>query len=186
MTTAREGGGGQPPAEDWDDPDEHTVVWTPPEWVEEEAASSSPAHAVPSPVRESIEVDVRTIPSETALAQQRKRVYEVWTRNRVYGVDAQMTCVEVTDLTTGRAEEQHPFLGARLVGGQSRDDDSDVNVLTFPLPMPGHEAVFQRTDERHRIQLQVTSRVTRVVLHVQRVKVEASRRDHHWGRITRR
>jgi len=172
----------------WDD--EPTIVWSPPDWDPEDATDAGkPPQQRDSQVPESaprkeIEVEVRRLSGPAALGPHARRTYEIWTRNRVYSVDSRLECVEVIDLATGQSDPNHAFLGARLVGGQLRDDGS--NELTFPLPTPGSEAVFQKQDDQRRIRLSVTSRVTRVILHVHRVKVGSDERDGAWGQITRK
>lgn len=170
-----------PPPASWDD--EPTVVWSPPDWLseEEEAAPQEPLSTTERPT---VEVDVRSISGAAAVGTYARRAFEIWTRNRVYGLDGTLECIEVIDLATGRTDPNHPFLGARLVGGQSRNEDS--NELSFPLPVPGSDAVFQKFDKQNRIRLSVTSRVTRVLLHVHRVMVESAERDDAWSTLTRR
>jgi hypothetical protein len=131
--------------------------------------------------RPPIEVEVRKISSTHVLGKRPPCAYEIWTKNRVYSLDVGLSCIEVIDLASGRSETNHPFIGARLVGGQNRTDAG--NELTFPLPTPGAEAVFQAVDAQNRVRLSLTSRVTRVILHVQRVQVGASERDSTWDRI---
>jgi hypothetical protein len=131
--------------------------------------------------RPAIEVEVRKVSSANALGKRSPCTYEIWTKNRVYSLDVALACVEVIDLASGRSEKTHPFIGARLVGGQIRTDTG--NELTFPLPTPGSEAVFQATDAQNRIRLSITSRVTRVILHVQRVQVGVDQSDSTWDRI---
>lgn len=170
--------------------DEPTIVWSPPDWDPEDGvdSSSSPrtaeSQAPGSMPGQEIEVEVRRLSGPAALGPHARRTYEIWTRNRVYSVDTRLECVEVIDLATGRSDPNHAFLGARLVGGQLRQHDS--NELTFPLPTLGSEAVFQKQDRQRRIRLSVTSRVTRVILHVHRVKVGSDERDGAWGKITRK
>lgn len=174
----------------WDE--DATIVWTPPEWVldeeaaqggdrPEEIAPPAPQTFTESP-RPDVEVEVRNVSSANALESQR-RVYEIWTRNRVYLLNAVMTCMEVIDLKTGTANTKHPFLGARLVGGQNKDQEA--NEISYPLPAPGSEAVFQKADPTtNRIRLSLTSPVVRVILHCQRVRVKAEEKDRAWGKIT--
>jgi|SoiMethySBSTD1v2_1073268.scaffolds.fasta_scaffold04902_4 hypothetical protein len=160
-----------------------TVVWSPPDWDD---GSTSPASAqrptgAASQPRPVVEVETRRVPAQTA--QLTRLAYEVWTKNRVYNLDATMCCFEVIDLASGQVQSQHPFIGARLVGGQRRmGEDSE---LSFPLPVPGADAVFQKHDPAKGIRLAVTSAVTRVILHVHRVEVRGPDRDQAWGKITR-
>jgi hypothetical protein len=167
--------------------DEPTVVWSPPDWDPEDDATrtesdprSSRGSMPDSVPRPPVEVEVRKISPQAV--RQAQLAYEIWTKNRVYNIDATMLCIEVIDLATGRSNANHPFIGARLVGGQLRS--GEASELSFPLPAPGSDAVFQKVDEHSRIRLAVTSAVTRVILHVHRVDVRGPERDHAWGRIT--
>ncbi len=163
------------------------MVWSPPDWEPEAVEEVDAVEVEPAAPEESqratVEVEVRQISGTAALGNYAKRAYEIWTKNRVYGLDGGLECIEVIDLATGRSNPKHAFLGARLVGGQTRNGNQ--NELSFPLPTPGGEAVFQKLDTNNRIKLSVTSRVTRVILHVHRVKVESAQRDGAWGKITR-
>jgi len=181
------GGEKRPPAPpSWDD--EPTIVWSPPDWDPEDRtdpgipAEVSESQVPESAPRQEIEVEVRRLSGTAALGPHAQRTYEIWTKNRVYSVDSRLECVEVIDLATGRSNPNHAFLGARLVGGQLHHDGN--NELTFPLPTVGSEAVFQKQDPQRRIRLSVTSRVTRIILHVHRVKVGTDERDGAWGQIT--
>jgi hypothetical protein len=178
-----EGGPRVPPT--WDG--ESTAVIAQP--VFEDTAHDKPAReqtppgGAPAEVGERpvIEVEVRKISSANVLAKRTQCVYEIWTKHRVYSLDAGLACVEVIDLASGHSEKSHPFLGARLVGGQGRG--ASGTELTFPLPTPGSEAVFQAIDAQRRIRLSITSKVTRVILHVQRVQVGSEQRDSTWDKI---
>jgi hypothetical protein len=70
------------------------------------------------------------------------RAAEVWTRRRVYRLDATFKCVEVTDRETGAAELGHDMLGARLSGGRLREKEGVR--FAYPLPLPGMEAMFMK------------------------------------------
>ncbi len=131
--------------------------------------------------RPDVEVEVRKVSIDRANAQP--VVYEIWTKNRVYNLDAQLICVEVIDLATGAPNDRHPFLTARLVGGQKQGPKE--TELSYPMPSPGSDAVFQKSNEANKITLSTTSRVTRVILHVQRTIVTHKEKDGAWGRITR-
>ena len=93
--------------------------------------------------------------------------YEVWTQNNVYAVDSRMRCVEVRERATGNVKLEHPFLGARLVGGQYQDDAME---MSYPLPRPGSFAVFE-LKKRGRRQFTRTSAVERVVLRMRIVTI---------------
>jgi len=129
--------------------------------------------------RPDIEVDIRKVNGPAALGSIR-RVFEVWTKNRVYILDAGMRCIEVIDLATGVTNKQHPFLGARCAGGR----DHEKSELSFPLPAPGSEAVFQKTESGNRIKLSVTSQVVRVMFHASRVRIKQDQADRVWGKIS--
>jgi hypothetical protein len=93
---------------------------------------------------------------------------QLWTQNNVYDVDWSMHCFRVANKDTGDPIVDHPFLGARLNGGQKQDGDG--LELTYPIPRPGSIAVFELPDR-----YVTTSEVVRVVL---RVRVIAIRRAH--------
>lgn len=139
---------------------------------------SSPA-ASPKVERPPVEVEVRRLSATSA--RRAPPAYEVWTKNRVYALDPTLVCIDVIDLATGQSDKKHPFVGGQLVGGQRRVNDN--NELTFPLPTPDSEAVFQTYDMNRRPRLVVTSKVTRVILHVQIVRVDEKSKDDTWGAI---
>lgn len=164
--------------------EEATVVWTP-EWAGDESApreATEPEEAQPvkSEPRPDVELQVRKVPIERAEASP--VVYEIWTKNRVYNLDSRLRCFEVIDLATGTPNKKHAFIGAILVGGQRQTKKS--TELSFPLPSPGSEAVFQKANEKNRIVLSTTSKVSRVMLHIQRTIVPVEQKDQTWGKIT--
>ena len=93
----------------------------------------------------------------------RWRTLEIWTKNRVYSVDAAMTCIEVINRASGRPDEDHPLLGGRLAGGQRKEGQR--MRLAHPFPVPGTEAVFKLPAGRTG-RFGQTSKVERVVLRV--------------------
>jgi hypothetical protein len=109
------------------------------------------------------------------------RVFEIWTAKSVYAVDGNMLCFGVMDRATGRADEQHRFLGARLMGGESKANGS--MSFSYPLPTPGGEAVFQiRSATRGRYGH--TSPVEKVVLRVRVTHAVVESTDRLWEEIT--
>ncbi|MEZ4225864.1 MAG: hypothetical protein R3B13_33260 [Polyangiaceae bacterium] len=142
---------------------------------------AEPPRAEPAE-RPLIEVEVRKVKNLATHARRPPPAYEVWTKNRVYNLDTSLICTEVIELSSGRTDEGHQLIGARLVGGQRRRDEG--NELSYPLPVPGTDAVFQRKDAKGRVRLVMTSKVTRVILHVQRVVVVADNSEHTWDQIT--
>jgi hypothetical protein len=105
-----------------------------------------------------VEVDiVHAAPSETPEVW---RALEVWTKKSVYALDANLRCMAVIDRERGTQDARHRFLGARLMGGEHKIDDR--RAFSYPLPVPGGEAVFQVAAGSYGH----TSRVERVLLRV--------------------
>lgn len=131
-------------------------------------------------VRPAIEVEL-VEQDDLPSAARRWRAVEIWTRNRIYAIDATMTCIEVINRTTGRPEANHSFLGARLGGGQRREGNSIK--LSHPLPVPGTEAVFKLPSPR-RGAFGQTSKVERVVLRVRVATALLADAEPAWKEIT--
>lgn len=151
-------------------PDSETTIAGPPADFKLAPSRRKGAAATPEPERAprpSVEVEIRKAPSATAVRKVGP-AYEIWTKNRVYALDARLKCIDVIDLTTGQTDHRHPFLGGQLVGGQRRS--GEATELTFPLPLPGSDAMFQTGTPGGHARLMVTSRVTRVMMLVQVVK----------------
>lgn len=110
------------------------------------------------------------------------RAVEIWTRNRVYTLDPQNTCIEVMDRVSRKVETEHAFIGARMVGGQHRD--GDAIELSYPYPRPGSEAVFEQQGGSRRVSFSRTSAVTRVVIRLRLVTVAPSHVVPTWEEIT--
>lgn len=90
-----------------------------------------------------------------------KRSFEVWTQNTVYVLDSRMRCIEVVAPGSAEPKRNHPFLGARLVGGQLQHEGSIE--MSYPFPRPGSFAVFELR-KNNRSQFSRTSAVERVVI----------------------
>jgi hypothetical protein len=148
--------------------------------------AATPVHAIATPVsnealpaatpsnrpramrsRPLVEVDVVRERGRVPRHDPNSGCYEVWTQNTVYVVDARMRCVQVRDLATNNPKPDHPFLGARLVGGQMQEPLMEVSQ---PLPRPGSCAVFDLRKNNRR-QFTRTSAVERVVLRVHIVTI---------------
>jgi hypothetical protein len=112
-------------------------------------------------------------------------VLEVWTRNRIYHVDANFLCIAVINRSTGAPEENHSLKGARLTGGQRRSRTTMAIEIVVPLPVPGSEAVFKHAGRRG-AQFGQTSTVERVVLKVRKVVVGAAGAEPAWAEVTGR
>ncbi|MCA9576140.1 MAG: hypothetical protein KC668_11920 [Myxococcales bacterium] len=111
---------------------------------------------------------------------------EVWTQNTIYVMDPTMQCVGVRDRATQQTQAAHPFIGRRLVGGQTRN--GETIQLSYPYPRPGTEAVFEEGKQRVGGGFggfAQTSTVTRVVLRLHMVTVTPAALTPTWAEITR-
>ncbi|MCC6216718.1 MAG: hypothetical protein IT376_17795 [Polyangiaceae bacterium] len=145
---------------------------------------SSPPRPPEPAARPPVEVELRDIRNSAALARHGQRAFEIWTKNRSYALDAKFECWEVVDLATGAADPNHAFLGCRMVGGQRRTETGRT-LLSFPLPTPGAEAVFQKFDANGKMKMSITSKVKRVIVYVHVVRVDVPEQEAVWGKITR-
>ncbi len=148
----------------------------------------------PSPLAETSRVirDKPTSPLEfeidhvhetgTAVLTGPWRAVEIWTQNRVYGLDAALICRSVADRASGSASVDHPTIGARLLGGQVRDKAGRITQVSHPLPQRGAAAVFASGDKCLRVS--ETSAVTRVIYHQRVVDVAAGSPSPRWEDIT--
>lgn len=154
----------------------------PPKPADERVARSSDRPSVIS----SVEVeDVLEVGSPSLLTGPWRAV-EIWTQNRVYGIDATMRCREVIDRASGDKAPRHATLGARLLGGQLRADDGRIVEVSHPLPRVGAAAVFSSGMGR-RVRVSETSPVTRVVFRQRVVQMDGpavSCRAVSWEDVT--
>lgn len=111
------------------------------------------------------------------------RAIEIWTRNRIYGVDGGMVCVSVTDRVSDAQQPDHPAIGARLLGGQHRAKDGTIEWVAHPLPARGGAAVFAKRFGK-RLNVSETSDVTRVVVRQRVVEVGPDMQPPKWDEIT--
>lgn len=166
-------------------PDEPGVVerGRPAEAVRFAAPPRHPAlHTAPPPEHVRI-IEVEVV-HETGTAPSQEvfdRSVEVWTQNHVYLLDPQMVCTEVRSIATGKSAVGHELLGTRLVGGQL--DGQPSIQLSYPFPAPGSTAVFQ-ANKNGRKQYSRTSAVSRVVLRMHLLTVNASEVIPTWKEIT--
>ena len=107
------------------------------------------------------------------------RFIELWTRSRIYWIDQERLCVAAFERKTGVQDVVHPFLGARLAGGEEQRHEG-VSMST-PLPLPGMKAVFQIRGGRYGR----TSALARVIVRVRMNNVEAEGEDPMWNEITK-
>jgi hypothetical protein len=172
-----------PPSGRWED-DQHDLART--------VKMNPPTATVPRPTRvarlseppksgevEGIEVvviDERQVPG----GERRPwRAAEVWTKRRVYGLDSTFRCVEILDRETGRPELTHEMLGARLGGGRMRDKEGVR--FSYPLPLPGMEAMFSK-GKKHGY----TSSVERMIVRVRVLHTSADDVAPSWDDIASR
>ncbi|MDP3275827.1 MAG: hypothetical protein Q8Q09_11565 [Deltaproteobacteria bacterium] len=112
-------------------------------------------------------------------------VLEVWTRNRIYHVDANMLCIDVINRASGASEPHHSLKGTRLTGGQRRSRSTMAIEIVVPYPVPGTEAVFKHMGKRG-AQYGQTSTVERVVLKIRKIVVGSIGAEPAWDEITGR
>jgi hypothetical protein len=127
-----------------------------------------------------VEVELSYERGQTGMPQERWRAVEVWTRNRIYVCDWNMLCIEVVDRRTGKADPGHALLGSVLAGGQRQSDEG--MEMTYPLPRPDTEAVFEYQDPRKGYVS--TSTVTRVVVRLRVLTVPRANVRPTWEHLT--
>ena len=150
----------------------------------EPASASALGTDSPAPrVRAAVDIEVARVGGPTSPFDGPWRAFEIWTRNRVYGLDGMYRCIAVFDRATGKLESDHPFCGARLVGGQVRL--GDTSEVWQPLPIPGAEAVFEQT-RGARTLLSHTSTVERVVLRLRGVSTAHDLLLRVWNGVVER
>jgi len=119
---------------------------------------------------------------ETQLSGGEKKAWraaEVWTKRRVYGLDSTFKCVEILDRETGKPDTGHDMLGARLGGGRHRD--KDTVRFSYPLPLPGMEAMFMKAKKHG-----YTSPVERMIVRVRVLVTSADEVMPSWDEIASR
>jgi hypothetical protein len=107
------------------------------------------------------------------------RAAEVWTKRRVYGLDSTFRCVEILDRETGRPEPGNELLGAHLGGGRLRE--KETVRFSYPLPLPGMEAMFLK-GKKHGY----TSPVERMIVRVRLLSTSADEVAPSWDDIASR
>lgn len=112
-------------------------------------------------------IQMSVVHDEPPAEGARRRVVEIWTARRVYGLDENRVCVSVLDRETNKDEATHSFLNARLVGGQQKE--AEGMSVSHPLPLPGMNAVFEVKNAKARFG--TTTKVERVVMRVMMTNV---------------
>jgi hypothetical protein len=150
------------------------VVPSPPPTPREERTEREHRPSIPlaapttsSPDLELEEISERGSPS---LLGEPWCAVEIWTQNRIYGVDGTLVCRFVRDRRTQASQSDHPVLGARLLGGQRRDAEGRITHVAHPFPRRDMAAVFA-TGMGSRLRVSETSSVTRVVVRQRVVEV---------------
>jgi len=155
---------------------ERTAVSTAPTIPRTEGATPPPA------VTETLELEHVHESGTPQLLTGPWRAVEIWTRNRIYGINGSFVCTSVTNRSTGAPIEDHVTLGARLLGGQRRAPDGRITQVAHPVPERGMAAVFADGIGK-RLRVSETSQVTRVVLR-QRVVDVGQGEPPSWDDIT--
>jgi hypothetical protein len=157
----------------------HTVKMQAPLPNLDDDASSESTATERSPLEAAVDaggIQVEVVHVEATPKKPRRgrwRALEVWTKNRVYGVDGAFVCFEVLDRRTGQLEPKHPMLGAKLAGGQVRGKNG--MTITEPFPIVDTAAIFTHSG-RHAC----TSAVERVVIRVRSLRARA---DINWEQL---
>jgi hypothetical protein len=142
----------------------------------------APTHEEDGPDRERPPIEVQVEMHKGPMRQSAKwRAIEIWTKNRVYSVDSTGVCIEVLDRATGRPDEDHALLGARLAGGQRKEGQR--LKLSHPYPVPGTEAVFRLPAGRAG-RFGQTSKVERVVLRVRVADMPLLESEPVWDELS--
>jgi hypothetical protein len=107
------------------------------------------------------------------------RAFEVWTKNRVYGLDQSLLCIEVLDRRTGKVDPESKVLGYRFGGGRLREN-SGVRYA-YPFPLAGMEGMLGKG------QRQVfTSRIERFVIRIRDLRARGDIKFASWEDVVNR
>ncbi len=142
--------------------------------------SSPPTRpAVPRPTPRTIELFV--VDESQLPGGERKpwRAAEIWTKRRIYGLDSTFKCIEILDRATGRPEPAHELLGARLGGGRMRE--KETVKFSYPLPLPGMEAMFTKAKKHG-----YTSLVERMIVRIRVLHTSPDDQSPTWEEIASR
>lgn len=148
------------------------------------AVSLAPASRTPAEPAASLPIEVEVVHQRNVAPDtlQDWTSYQIWTRHRMYALDASLRCVEVFDRDTNAVNAKHRLLGARLVGGQTNTPRG--MELSYPFPRPGAEAVFEHM-LGGKIHFSHSSTVERVVTRMRIVAIEHDTKVHDaWETLT--
>jgi hypothetical protein len=143
--------------------------------------SLSPRPSVPRPSVSGRGVELFVVDESQLPGGERKawRAAEVWTKRRIYGLDSTFRCIEIIDRETGRPDPEHEMLGARLGGGRLRN--KETVRFSYPLPLPGMEAMFMK-QKKHGY----TSAVERMIVRIRVLHTSAEDQAPTWEEIASR
>jgi hypothetical protein len=141
--------------------------------------SAPPKPAIPRPSARTVELFVVDESQLPGGERRPWRAAEVWTKRRIYGLDSTFRCIEILDRATGRPEPGHEMLGARLGGGRQREKNSVK--FSYPLPLPGMEAMFSR-NKKHGY----TSAVERIIVRIRVLHTSPDDAAPTWDEIASR
>lgn len=172
-----------PPSGRWEDDNDlaRTVKMNPPTTPSVPRPSRVPRLSEPPKSGEVEGIELVVIDERQVAGGERRpwRAAEVWTKRRVYGLDSTFRCVEILDRETGRPELTHEMLGARLGGGRMRDKEGVR--FSYPLPLPGMEAMFSK-GKKHGY----TSAVERMIVRVRVLHTSADEVSPSWDDVASR
>ena len=172
-----------PPSERWEDDNDlaRTVKMNPPTTPSVPRPSRVPRLSEPPKSGEVEGIELVVIDERQVAGGERRpwRAAEVWTKRRVYGLDSTFRCVEILDRETGRPELTHEMRGARLGGGRMRDKEGVR--FSYPLPLPGMEAMFSK-GKKHGY----TSAVERMIVRVRVLHTSADEVSPSWDDVASR
>lgn len=154
-----------------------------PEWDEQTEVDPPPAAPQsdePPPIEVVVVQDRRAAYTKDGALPW--RAYEIWTSNRIYMLDAEMTCMAVVNRESGRQEARHAFIGAKLTGGERMRDN--MVAIAYPLPVPGTEAVFRSKQANRLTRFGRTSKVERVIVRLRLTAVQLEDVGPAWDQIT--
>lgn len=132
----------------------------PSEAVQERSVRRS---SLPNPEQRDFELETVEVSGGYEILAQNFRSFEVWTSKRIYGLDQHLRCVSVQNIGERKPDVRHPVVGARLMGGQTRDAGGAIRQVSTPWPKKQMSAVFS-VGSGKKARIIETSAVTRMVV----------------------
>lgn len=142
------------------------------------------SESAPKPAEGAALVDVVVVDElrDTPTEESSWAMVEVWTQRSRYHIDPLMRCIEVIDLATETSVPDHGLIGARLLGGQRREEGR--TYLSHPFPRPGSEAVFEKSNKGD-VTFSHSSPVSRVVLRLRELGIATGEEQGEWSALAR-